>query len=70
LRGPEATAKGAKLPWRWTVSLRVQARDTSLNITVSYDTDDEVEAMLTAQELATRRPELIIEVVRIVGPRR
>jgi hypothetical protein len=52
------------------MSLRVQARDSSMNITVSYDTDDEEEAMLTAQELATRRPELIIEVVRIVGPRR
>jgi hypothetical protein len=52
------------------MSLRVQARDPSMNIAASYDTDDADEAMLTAQELATRRPDLIIEVVRIVGPHR
>ena len=52
------------------MSLRVQVRDRTMNISASYDTDDEEEAMLTAQELATRRPDLIIEVVRIVGPHR
>jgi hypothetical protein len=50
------------------MSLRVQVRDPSMNITASYDTDDADEAMLAAQELAARRPDLIIEVVPIVGP--
>jgi hypothetical protein len=50
------------------MSFRVQARDLSMNISATYDTEDSEEAILAAQELAARRPDLIIEVVPIVGP--
>ena len=52
------------------MTTRVQVRDPSMNITAIFDTDDSEEAMLAAQEIAARRPDLIIEVIPIVGPTR
>jgi hypothetical protein len=50
------------------MNFRVQARDPSMNISATFDTEDSEEAFLAAQELAAIRPDLIIEVIPIVGP--
>ncbi len=39
-----------------------------MNITVNYETEDAEEAVEVARDLSMKRPELIVEVVHVVGP--
>jgi hypothetical protein len=50
--------------------IRVQVRDPSMNITAMWETDDMDEAMTAASEITARRPDLIVEVLPVVGPER
>ncbi len=58
------------MPYMWEpqVTTRVQVRDPAMNITASYDTEDPAEAIRVGADLRLKRPDLIVEIIRVPEP--
>ncbi len=50
------------------MTVRVQVRDPSMNITASYETEDPAEAIRVGADLRLKRPDLIVEIIRVPEP--
>ncbi len=50
------------------MTVRVQVRDPSMNITATYETEDAAEAIRVGADLRLKRPDLIVEIIRVPEP--